>query len=51
MIYCPKFDTWIFREECVYDEKCWDARVCRGVEEHTVIPLEEWEVLKEVASR
>jgi len=23
MIYCPKFDTWIFREECDYGEDCW----------------------------
>jgi len=24
MIYCPKHETWFFREECDYDEHCWE---------------------------
>jgi len=24
MIYCPKYGTWIFREECDYSEDCWE---------------------------
>jgi len=24
MMWCPKFEEWIFREECDYDESCWE---------------------------
>jgi len=23
MIYCPKYETWIFREECDKDDECY----------------------------
>lgn len=33
MIYCPKYETWIFREECDKDDECyqlenwWDCEI------------------------
>lgn len=24
MIYCPKYETWVFHESCDYNEDCWD---------------------------